>query len=79
MAYSPNGRWLLTTDGATRQAWLWDAQSGKRLLELGTNANGAIWSAQFSPDGRHLATASTGGSPDSDRITVWTIDPPTTI
>jgi WD40 repeat protein len=78
VTYSPDGRLLLTTDGATRQVWLWDAQSGKRRLELGTNANGAIWSAQFSPDGRHLATASTGGSPDSDRITVWAIDQPTT-
>jgi WD40 repeat protein len=78
VTYSPDGRLLLTTDGATRQVWLWDAQSGERPLEFGTNANGAIWSAQFSPDGRHQAAASTGGSPDSDRITVWPIDQPTT-
>jgi WD40 repeat protein len=78
VTYSPDGRLLLTTDGATRQVWLWDAQSRERLLQLGTNANGAVYSAQFSPDGRYLATASTGGSPDSDRITVWQIDQPTT-
>lgn len=78
VTFSPDGRLLLTTDGKTRQVWIWDAQSGKRLLESGTNANGAILSAQFSPDGRYFATASTGGSPDSDKITVWAIEQPTT-
>ncbi|MHC1766224.1 MAG: WD40 repeat domain-containing serine/threonine protein kinase [Verrucomicrobiia bacterium] len=77
VAYSPDGRLLVTTDGSTGQVWIWEARSGQRLLVLGTDANGAIWSAQFSPDGRHLATANRGGGPDSERITVWAIDQPT--
>jgi WD40 repeat protein/predicted Ser/Thr protein kinase len=78
VTYSPDGRLLLTTDSATRQVLIWDAQFGEQLLKLGTNASGAIWSAQFSPDGRYLATASAGDGTDAERITVWAIDQPTT-
>jgi len=77
VTYSPDGRWLVTTDYTKRLVWVWDAQRDKRLLELGTNVNGTIWSARFSPDGRHLAIASEGGGPGSSEITVWAVEPST--
>jgi WD40 repeat protein len=51
VTYSPDGRWLVTTtwDSETCLARVWDAGTGKRLLELGTKVGGSTWSAQFSP------------------------------
>jgi len=60
VTYSPDGRWFATVDAKTRLVWIWDAHTNKRLLELGTHSNGAIWSVQFSPDGRLLSVASEG-------------------
>jgi len=76
VTYSPDGRWLVTTtwDSETCLARVWDAGTGKRLLELGTKVNGSTWSAQFSPDGRHLAIANITDDPDSSRLTVWAIE-----
>ncbi len=53
---------------------VWDAQSGKVLLQLGTNAPGHLWSAEFSSDGRYLATA--GDATDTNPgVTVWELAP----
>ena len=35
---------------------------------------GSTWSAQFSPDGRHLAIANISEDPDSSGLTVWAIE-----
>jgi len=76
VTYSPDGRWLVTTtwDFETCLARVWDAETGNRLLELGTKVGGSTWSAQFSPDGRHLAIANISDDPDSSRLTVWAIE-----
>ncbi len=70
VAYSPDGRFLVTTAAGTRRLWLWDARTGTRLLELGSQQDGTVWSAQFSPDSRYLAAAS---SPYSG-VTIWSLD-----
>jgi len=75
ITYSPDGRWLATVDSKTESVWVWDAGTGKRRLELGTNVTGTIWSAQFSPDGRHLAIASEGGGSNAAGVTVWSVEP----
>ena len=54
MAFSPDGRFLATTSGGSKFAWLWDATSGKLVAKLTFNDNAAR-QAVFFPDGRHLA------------------------
>jgi WD40 repeat protein len=65
VAYSPDGKWLVTGDFDTGSIWIWDAHTGKRLLDLGTAKKGRTMSVQFSPDGRHLATCGK----------IWAIEP----
>ncbi len=71
VGYSPDGQRLVTGDWQTGLVWIWDAQAGKRLLELGTNRVGRTWSAQFSPDGRYVATASSGAAAATR---IWAMD-----
>ena len=80
VTYSPDGRWLVTTtwDYEKCVALVWDAGTGKRLLKLGTKVGGSTWSAQFSPDGRHLAIANISEDPASSGLTVWAIEPRST-
>jgi WD40 repeat protein len=60
--YSPDGNWLATGDYDNDFVRIWDAQSGKRLLDLGTNsAAGLTFSVEFSPDGHWLAAAGQKG------------------
>jgi WD40 repeat protein len=54
-AFSPNGRWIVTaSDDLT--ARIWDAQTGKSLVEL--RHTGEVTSACFSHDGKLVVTAS---------------------
>jgi WD40 repeat protein len=61
VSYSPSGRWLVTGDWDTGVVEVRGARTGRRILEFGTNGPGRTLSAQFSPDGRYLATAGSGG------------------
>jgi WD40 repeat protein len=72
VAYSHDGRLLAATDFESPWIGLWDAGTGKLLLELGANGHAATWSAQFSPNGRYLAMAtySPSGIPG---IQIWTL------
>jgi WD40 repeat protein len=53
VAFSPDGRWLLTTSGGCR---LWEVGSWNEWWKVG-GANGC-----FSPDGRHLAVVDSPGA-----------------
>jgi serine/threonine protein kinase/WD40 repeat protein len=69
VSYSPDGRYLATTTWGWRSIWIWDAQTGKRLLDVKlSEPSGIVWSAQFSPDSRFLAAASNYG------LNVWSLD-----
>jgi len=72
VAYSHDGRLLVATDFESPWVGLWDAGTGKLLLELGANVRATTWSAQFSPNGRYLAMAtySPSGIPG---IQIWTL------
>jgi WD40 repeat protein len=67
VAYSPDGKWLVTGDFDADSIWIWDAHTGKRLLEIGTAGPGRTMSVQFSPDGGHLATC-------GDKTQTWEIE-----
>ncbi len=54
-AISPDGRNLATAAG--NDAQIWDVQSGKSVMRLAGHVD-KVWELAFSPDGRHLVTAS---------------------
>jgi serine/threonine protein kinase/WD40 repeat protein len=71
--YSPDGRWLATDDGNTDEVHIWDAQTGQCLLVLNPTVPGAIFSTEFSPDGKYLATVISPNSGDK-RIQIYTLE-----
>jgi len=75
VAYSPDGRYLATSDYETDQVWIWDARSGQRLLELGEKRPGRVWSVRFAVDGTYLVAAGAGPGRD-DGIRVWALELP---
>jgi WD40 repeat protein len=65
--FSPNGRRILTgRDGNYFDAHLWDAETGKHLIQLGRSA-GQGWVAEFSADGRRIVTAYS----NLNQVRVW--------
>src|SRR5262249_45062104 len=67
VAFSPDGRRILT-GSSTGMATLWDADTGKRLRDLGGHG-GSVNSVAFGPDGRRALTGS------HDRTaTLWDAD-----
>lgn len=71
--FSPDGRWLAVGDFAAKRVFIFDSQTGEKLLEQPTAAGGRFWSVQFSPDGRHLATASLISRADAQGVELWEI------
>src|SRR5215831_8069410 len=65
IAFSPDGRVLLT--GGETTALLWDAASGRELRRLEGHMDEVV-AVAFSPDGRLVATADKG---DHDQIRLW--------
>jgi WD40 repeat protein/uncharacterized caspase-like protein len=70
VAFSPDGRRLLSSSSGEGTAKLWDAESG-RLVRMLWHAKGSlrsgVHSAAFSPDGTRLATAGRGDK----LVNVW--------
>ncbi|MFQ3649519.1 MAG: hypothetical protein SNJ75_04245 [Gemmataceae bacterium] len=66
VAISPEGKYLLTGNGYQR-IYLWDAQTGKKLLELNSHDD-TILAVAFRPDGRQFLTASADGT-----VKIWSI------
>ncbi|GJF00339.1 WD40 repeat domain-containing protein [Phanerochaete sordida] len=60
MAFSPSGNRIATGSG-DGSACVWDAASGKALLELKEHT-ALVWEVAFSPDGGEVATASGDGT-----------------
>lgn len=59
LAFSPNGRWLVTT-GTDRIAYIWDVATGRRLAELRQH-DGRLIAASFTPDSRRIVTGGEDG------------------
>jgi serine/threonine protein kinase/WD40 repeat protein len=78
LSYSQDGRWIVSAGWHSLVATLWDAASGKRLLEFGTNSSrgSVIQSAQFSPIlGPLLAMTDGDNSQADEHVNVWMIEP----
>lgn len=89
VSFDPEGKYVLTLlreqvvweEGWTTEnrgaARLWDARTGRMLVEL-RNGHESVWSAAFSPDGKLIATASyerpsvrAGGAEARRAVRVW--------
>ena len=64
-AWSPDGK-LLVTGGYDRSLKVWDAATGKMLIEWKDVHKGHLRSVAFSPDGKRLVTTA-----NDNRVTVW--------
>ncbi len=67
--FSADGKRIVTASGTTGLsgvAMLWDGETGKLVREFGAGHRDALFDAEFSPDGRLLATAGY-----DRRITIW--------
>jgi WD40 repeat protein len=60
VAFSPNGRWVLTAS-LDRTARVWEAATGRPVAEFRGNRR-ALVDASFSPDGNHVLTAGADGT-----------------
>jgi WD40 repeat protein/uncharacterized caspase-like protein len=73
VAFSPDGRHLLSSSGGEGAAKLWDVESG-RLVRMFRHAKGSlhsgVHSAVFLPDGARVATAGTGDK----LVNIWSAE-----
>jgi len=61
VAFSPDGKQLLTGSGEEGIAQLWDAATGKAIIEF-KGHRGAVSALAFSPDGSHVAIGCLDGT-----------------
>jgi WD40 repeat protein len=64
VAFSPDGKRLVSTGGGTVKVW--DAQTGQELLTM----KGATAPVALSPDGHWLISSTTDG-----KVTIWDATP----
>ena len=76
VAYSADGRWLLTTDYDRERVCFWSTKTGKRLFKLGSERKVETWSAEFTDDQRYLVTGTAHPESGAGALTIWscTID-----
>jgi WD40 repeat protein len=65
VAFSPDGRYLVRAKGSSGVVEVWDAQERKHVATLGTHKR-EIRGLAFSPDHKHLVSAS-----DDGKVKVW--------
>ena len=68
VTFSRDGQYLVAGAHEGGKAWVWEAHSGNRVLELGATTPGDTWSTEFSPDGRYLVVAGRYG------VNVWQLE-----
>jgi WD40 repeat protein len=76
-AFSPDGK-SLASSGADRTVKIWDVATSEELLTL-EGFSGPVQCCRFSPDGRILATISSGAPGDHTELFLWRAaddDPP---
>jgi WD40 repeat protein len=61
VAFSPDGRRVVSAGGRDRTARVWDANTGLELLSLRVRT-GEVASVAVSPDGRHIVTGGSDGT-----------------
>jgi transcription initiation factor TFIID subunit 5 len=70
VAFSPDGRRLLTVGQDDGRIILWDVATGKRLRQVAQLKRLEAWFATFSPDGKTIAA----GGP-ADPFALFSFDP----
>jgi WD40 repeat protein len=68
LAFSPDGRFIVTTAGASKFVWLWDATTGKLVRTLSAPGAYRARMAIVFPDGQHVAAQFDPGG-----IWVWAV------
>lgn len=68
LAFSPKGTYLAVGAGTFA---VYEAATGKLVLKLAGHPKGEIWGIQYSPDGRHIATASRGPKGEDNSVALW--------
>ena len=74
VAVSPDGN-IIATGSVDRTIKLWDRKTGVEIATL-TGHTGAVMSLIFTPDGKRIISAGSGGSGDKDAIRLWEVTPP---
>jgi WD40 repeat protein len=76
VAYSSDGRWLVTTDFERERVCIWSTDTTEQVLKLGRELKMQAWKAELTDDNRYLVTATADARSGQGGLTIWncTID-----